>query len=247
MDTIAMTERRRAPAHAPQSAPAAPDSHDTHAPQLQPQSQPQSQPETHAAPAPPRARLTREQSRAQTRERLLASAAMVFTREGYAGASVDRIAEEAGYSKGALYSNFASKDELFVELVDHHAGAQADELCRLLDAAEGADAVIDTVCDWASSLQHEPDLRLLVLEMARRARGDAVLLERHARLFDEQWKAVGARLARIFPAGAAPVEPLMLGALVMELTYGNAMQMHTRLRAGDLIGVALRALRDAPR
>ena len=193
------------------------------------------------------ARLTREQSRAQTRERLLASAAVVFAREGYAGASVDRIAEEAGYSKGALYSNFASKDELFFELFDYYAGGQADELCRRLDAASGADEAIATVCAWASGLQHEPDLRLLVLDLTRLARNDAALSERHRRLFDEQWKAVGSRLAKIFPEGRSPVAPLVLGALVMELTYGNAMQLHAELRAGDLIEVALRALRDAHR
>lgn len=192
-------------------------------------------------------RLTREQSRAQTRERLLASAAVVFTREGYGGASCDRIAEEAGYSKGALYSNFASKDELFLELVDHYAGAEAEALCRRLDEAEGADAVIDAVCAWAAGLQHEPDLRLLVLDLARRAKGDPELAERHSRLFDQQWEAVGTRLARIFPDGQSPVRPLVLGALVMELTYGNAMHFHAELTAGDLIGVALRGLRDAHR
>jgi len=193
------------------------------------------------------ARLTREQSRARTRERLLASAAVVFAREGYAGASVDRIAEEAGYSKGALYSNFASKDELFFELFDYYAGGQAAELCRRLDAAADADTAIATVCAWASGLQHEPDLRLLVLDLTRLARNDAALSERHTRLFDEQWKAVGERLSKIFPEGRSPVAPLVLGALVMELTYGNAMQLHAELSAGDLIGVALRALREAHR
>jgi AcrR family transcriptional regulator len=190
-------------------------------------------------------RLTREQSRAQTRERLLASAAVVFTREGYGGASVDRIAEEAGYSKGALYSNFASKDQLFLELVDHYAGAHVEELCRRLDAVQGADAVIEAACAWASGLQHEPDLRMLVLDLARRMRGDPELAASHSRVFDEQWEAVGSRLTRIFPDGPSPVRPLVLGALVMELTYGNAMHFHAELSAGDLIGVALRGLRDA--
>ena len=199
-------------------------------------------------PVPSRpARLTRGQSRARTRERLLASAAVVFAREGYAGASVDRIAEEAGYSKGALYSNFASKEELFFELFDYYAGGQAEELCRRLDAAADADTAIATVCEWANGLQHEPDLRLLVLDLTRLARNDAALSERHTRLFDQQWKAVGTLLSRIFPDARSPVAPLVLGALVMELTYGNAMHLHAGLSAGDLIGVALRALRDAHR
>lgn len=191
------------------------------------------------------ARLTREQSRAQTRERLLASAAVVFAREGYAGASVDRIAEEAGYSKGALYSNFASKDEIFFQLFEHYAKGQANDLFARLDAAQGADETIAVVCEWASGLRHEPDLRMLMLDLTRLARNDAMLAERHTQMLDEQWKAVGIRLIKIFPEGRSPVEPLVLGALVMELTYGNAMQLHAALNAGDLIGVALRALRGA--
>ena len=55
------------------------------------------------------ARLTREQSQAITRERILSAAGDVVARDGYDGASVDRIAEAAGYSKGAFYSNFSSK------------------------------------------------------------------------------------------------------------------------------------------
>ena len=195
-------------------------------------------------PARP-ARLTREQSRARTRERLLASAAVVFTREGYAGASIDRIAEEAGYSKGAMYSNFASKDELFFAMFDFFALGQADELCRRLDAAPDSDAIVGAACAWADGLLHEPDLRLLVVDMARLARADPAVAARHTRMFDDEWHQVGSRLARIFPEGRAPVPVLQLGALVMDIAYGNATQLHAGLTAGDLIGMALRALRDA--
>lgn len=190
-------------------------------------------------------RLTREQSRARTRERLLASAAVVFTREGYAGASIDRIAEEAGYSKGAMYSNFASKDELFFAMFDFYALGQANELCRRLDALDDPDALIAAVCDWADGMRHEPDLRLLVVDMARLARADAAVAARHTRMFDDEWHQVGSRLAKIFPDGVPPVPVLQLGALVMDIAYGNATQLHAGLTAGDLIGLALRALRDA--
>lgn len=62
----------------------------------------------------PRRRLTREESQAQTRGRLLDAARTVFAGRGYHGASVEEIAEEAGYSKGAVYSNFESKEEIFL-------------------------------------------------------------------------------------------------------------------------------------
>jgi len=71
-----------------------------------------------------RKRLSREESRLQTRERLLEAAAEVFSREGFEAASVDEVAEEAGFSKGAVYSNFASKEELFLTLLDRHLEAE---------------------------------------------------------------------------------------------------------------------------
>ncbi|BCL84477.1 TetR family transcriptional regulator [Ktedonobacteria bacterium brp13] len=67
-----------------------------------------------------RKRLTRDESRLHTRERLLEAATEVFSRRGFEAASVDEIADEAGFSKGAVYSNFASKEELFLTLLDRH-------------------------------------------------------------------------------------------------------------------------------
>ncbi|MFC5427864.1 TetR/AcrR family transcriptional regulator [Paraburkholderia denitrificans] len=74
-----------------------------------------------------RIRLTREQSRDQTRERLFDAAHAIFMSKGFVGASVEDIALAAGYTRGAFYSNFASKAELLVELLrrDHEA-MQAD-------------------------------------------------------------------------------------------------------------------------
>ena len=58
-------------------------------------------------------RLTRPERREQTRGDLLAAARAVFERQGFHRASLDGIADEAGYTKGAVYSNFASKEDLF--------------------------------------------------------------------------------------------------------------------------------------
>lgn len=63
------------------------------------------------------ARLTRAERREQTRRALLDAAARVFVDRGFAGSSVEAIAAEAGYTRGAFYSNFASKEELFVALL----------------------------------------------------------------------------------------------------------------------------------
>ena len=67
--------------------------------------------------SPQRPRPTRAETKARTREQLLDAAARVFAQKGFAGASVEEIAESAGYSTGALYSNFDGKEQLFLELL----------------------------------------------------------------------------------------------------------------------------------
>ena len=70
-----------------------------------------------------RARLTRSERQAQTRQELLDAAARVFVRRGFQGCSVEEISAEAGYTRGAFYSNFKSKDEILVELLRDHVYA----------------------------------------------------------------------------------------------------------------------------
>lgn len=66
-------------------------------------------------------RLSRAEAKARTRELLLIAAADVFAKKGFSGASVEEIADKAGYSIGALYSNFENKEQLFMELMSNRA------------------------------------------------------------------------------------------------------------------------------
>ena len=75
-------------------------------------------------------RLTRKERQAETRERLLEAAHSVFLRRGLQGSSVEEIAAEAGYTRGAFYSNFKSKDELFVELLQDRVYRQYAEMAE---------------------------------------------------------------------------------------------------------------------
>jgi AcrR family transcriptional regulator len=78
---------------------------------------------------PPK-RLTRKEKQAQTREQLLDAAERVFLRRGLQGSSVEEIAAEAGFTRGAFYSNFKSKDELFVELLQDRVYRQYAEMAE---------------------------------------------------------------------------------------------------------------------
>ena len=76
----------------------------------------------------PRLRRSREEQREETRRRLLDAARQTFVRRGYEASSVDEIAELAGYSRGAVYSNFRDKDELYVTVLEACMAAKDAEL-----------------------------------------------------------------------------------------------------------------------
>src|SRR5205807_8868436 len=79
-----------------------------------------------------RKRLTREESRSQTRERLLRAAARVFLRRGFHRASVEEVAETAGFSTGAVYSNFSGKEELLLALCDERAREEEEAVVHII-------------------------------------------------------------------------------------------------------------------
>jgi AcrR family transcriptional regulator len=78
----------------------------------------------------PPQRLTRKEKQAETRQRLLDAAEQVFLRRGLQGSSVEEITAEAGFTRGAFYSNFKSKDELFVELLQDRVYRQYAEMAE---------------------------------------------------------------------------------------------------------------------
>jgi AcrR family transcriptional regulator len=86
----------------------------------------------------PRKRLTRREKQAQTRERLLEAAERVFLRRGFQGSSVEEISAEAGFTRGAFYSNFESKEQLFVELLNARVYDNYREMAVETQAQEGA-------------------------------------------------------------------------------------------------------------
>ncbi len=110
-------------------------------------------------------RMTREQSKAHTRERLLGAARTVFARGGFHGASVEEIASEAGYSTGALYSNFDGKEDLFLALMDREIEAHAREIEQAVGTrASIAERAKGGAQQWMTMIEREPELLLLFME-----------------------------------------------------------------------------------
>ncbi|MDQ6811103.1 MAG: TetR/AcrR family transcriptional regulator [Actinomycetota bacterium] len=84
-------------------------------------------------------RLTRKEKQAHTRACLMHSAAKVFARRGLQQASIDEVAEHAGYTKGAFYANFKSKEELFLAMLDERFTERIESIERVI-ASEGSTA-----------------------------------------------------------------------------------------------------------
>jgi AcrR family transcriptional regulator len=170
----------------------------------------------------PRTRPTR----AETRDRILTAAGEVFTSRGYDGASLDQVAAAAGLTKGAVYSSFSGKDELFFALVADRlhqrlelvadANGQHD-LRRLFDDAED---------DLAALFQGQRDWHQLFIEAWTRAVRDP---ERRVKWARER-RAAQAVIAEFFDRHAAaagdplPVPAADLALAAMALSNGLAME-----------------------
>jgi AcrR family transcriptional regulator len=129
-------------------------------------------------------RLTREQSRALTRERLLGAARTVFARRGFHAASVEEIAAEAGYSTGALYSNFDGKEDLFLAMMEREIDAYSREIAAGLDElASVAERARDGARHWMEIVEREPEMLLLFVEFWAYAARDPKASERVAQSF----------------------------------------------------------------
>jgi AcrR family transcriptional regulator len=124
----------------------------------------------------PRGEFDRTARKAATRSRLLEAAARVYAAHGFAGATLDDVAEEAGLTKGAVYGHFGSKDNLLVALMEEYLAAEIAEQVALFDRDEvpwkrplaGSDG-------WMHELDESPDAFRLLVEFWVAASRDEAL------------------------------------------------------------------------
>jgi AcrR family transcriptional regulator len=108
--------------------------------------------------------LSRKEKQAKTRSALLSSAAKLICRKGITEASVDDISTDAGYTKGAFYANFKSKEEMFLVMLDE---AYAEELARLESSLPGdqpVEEVRQSAEDFIRFVRADPDWPRLYFE-----------------------------------------------------------------------------------
>jgi len=115
-------------------------------------------------------RVGRQERREQTRAELLAAARRAFLRDGFHAASLDAIAEDAGYTKGAFYSNFASKDDALVAVFDEHFRDRTAAYERLIFTTDSVEDAYRAVARyWHDANEREPEWSRLVIEFMAHA------------------------------------------------------------------------------
>jgi AcrR family transcriptional regulator len=197
-------------------------------------------------PTPQRA--TRAEKQAETRAQLIHAAAAVFARRGYAAARIEEIAEQAGYSHGAVYSNFAGKENLFLAVFEDYMAKRIEEVAHATEIegsfAERARAAAD---QWMRRFSEDRETFLLHLEfMIHAARNPqlskqlgqrmaALRLEIERRLIERQTSSYSqlplpaadlALVVRALGIGLA-VEALNAPGQVNQRLYGDFVEMIT--------------------
>jgi AcrR family transcriptional regulator len=171
-------------------------------------------------------RLTRQESRLETRTRLLESAAELFARGGYEGASVDLIAESAGYSKGAFYSNFGSKEAIFLELLDAHKRREIEALAQLLALDIPASELLALIRNSATGRGSDFNFGLLSAEFQLQACRDKTFAKTYAKLHRTHRDTMAGLVVKLFAKldRIPPSDPKDLADIIMALTTGLSLQ-----------------------
>ncbi|NKY28519.1 TetR/AcrR family transcriptional regulator [Nocardia gamkensis] len=163
-----------------------------------------------------RSRPTRAQSQARTRTVLITTAKRLFLEDGYQATTLDKVAKAAGFTKGAVYSNFRTKDDLCLAVLDEIHAERAAEVAEII-AAPTAAARLKRMTEWAERVVGDPDWTQLELEFSVHARRDEHLRAELASRLADIAGMVGAALRATedldtpMPRAEAAVAVLALG------------------------------------
>jgi AcrR family transcriptional regulator len=171
-------------------------------------------------------RLSRAEQNDRNRALLFSAARRVFLARGYHAATLEQIADEAGFSKGVVYSRFASKADLFLALLEDRIAERAAQNAALArDLAGSGD--FPALLDLSQRAERAaPGWRLLVTEFRIYAARDAELNRRYAALHARTVQGIARVLIVISAGGEAtlPFPPRQLAELLLAIDTGLALE-----------------------
>ncbi len=165
-------------------------------------------------------RLTRKEKQAKTRRLLMAAAAKVCAKRGLQQTSVDEVAEQAGYTKGAFYANFASKEELFLAMLDERFTERVHEIDRALAASDDPEVMARQAGDeFARYIAADEEWERLFFEFAAHAARNPAfreeLVTRYRSLRDRMAELYRRRAGELGVDSPVPYDQLALMTFAM--------------------------------
>ena len=192
-------------------------------------------------------RLNREESQARTRELLIEAARSEIVKKGFALASVRDIADAAGFSQGAFYSNFADKEAILLELVQRH---QTEERARIegsLTRAKGdAASAMEAIEKWSATVNADPGFAVLAIELQLQALRSPTFATAYNELNRKHRRALGVLVTALFKlfGKEVPGDPAEIATGFIALGRGMALMSGDgeARRSGQMIVTFLKAL-----
>jgi AcrR family transcriptional regulator len=167
---------------------------------------------------------TREERKTRTREELIQAAERLFSRDGFHATSLDALADEAGYTKGAVYSNFASKEDLFFAVYERRAAAAVRYVERTLRELGPAAALERMAVDTAARRGRDDGWLAVFVEFWAHVVRNRELRERFAELHARSLRPAVEAVARLTgarrdaAAATAAMNAMQIGLALERLT-----------------------------
>jgi AcrR family transcriptional regulator len=195
--------------------------------------------------------MSRADQAARNRALLLAAARKVFLQRGYHGASVEQIAEEAGFSTGVVYSQFGGKADLFLALLEARIAERAAGNAQAVERVSGDRGVVRLLEHAAGVDQAEPDWGLLVIEFRVHAARDPELSRRYAVAHQETLAGMERVVAGLYERAeeSPPLAPGDLARLLVTVGAGARLEEAAEPSSSPmtlLAGLLARLIERAP-
>lgn len=178
--------------------------------------------------------LTRAESQAQTRQEVLDSAARLFHANGYHGTSIAAIAADAGRTIGAVYSNFAGKEALCLEVLRARYLAEVVKLLEMLvGESDSMDARFGVLAIWWSRLSSDIPLTVLGSEYLLSTLGDPEQTAGTMETIDRFRDSVRVMVEDLIPEGVDPADPRLDEAIDAIVATGSGLAISQAIGMAD--------------
>jgi AcrR family transcriptional regulator len=173
------------------------------------------------------ARLSRVEQTERNRSLVLDAARRVFMERGYHGATLEQIAEEAGFSKGVVYSQFEGKADLFLALLEKRVDERAEENAQLADGLAGEDGLLVLLDHFVKRSQATPEWGLLLSEFRVHAARNPEVNRRYAAVHARTVERLAEVLETLYTRAKdkPPFTPRQMAEVVLAIGVGAELEL----------------------